>query len=190
MRLQKQVLAAGSILALSGMLVACGDESTTESKAAGALAFEQSYCKAKASEDEMPEGAMGEMTACFGEVVNNTDKKVTLTGFSIEQLKQDDDVSFEMHETVNGSMQEKEGGFTIEPGESLELAPGGAHLMVMNYEDAVPAGEDLNLTFDVEGADALQATVPVREVAAGNEDYHGGDMEEDMEGEEGEHSHH
>ena len=73
----------------------------------------------------------------------------------------------EMHQatmTADGVMQMRkvEGGLPIEAGASLVFEPGGTHLMLVELEDAVKAGEKLMLTLEFARAGAVDVLVPVR----------------------------
>lgn len=68
----------------------------------------------------------------------------------------------ELHEMVTDGdvmrMREMEGGIPVPAGETVVLRPGGLHLMLMELEGAIPAGEtrDVTLTFE-SGAEATMA---------------------------------
>lgn len=91
------------------------------------------------------------MTGFFMLVTNNSDKDVTIVGGSVA-----DDVSaepLEAHEVVEDAtgamvMQEVSGGITIPAGGSVELMPGGYHIMLMSLLKPILAGEDLMITVD------------------------------------------
>lgn len=112
-----------------------------------------------------------DMTAIFGTLHNQTDKDVNVVGFSSSVKAK----HFEIHEVVDGVMQEKEGGFDIPAGESVELAPGGFHFMVMGVTEPVMAGETATLTLELADGSTIElGDIPVRTIGAGDEDY--GDM--------------
>ena len=108
---------------------------TSSSTAASSseLQFADAYVKAKPADKSM--------TGIFGTIKNETKEEVTLTGFEADI----DGASFEIHEVVAGKMQKKEGGITIPAGGSHELKPGADHLMVMNYDKPIQAGEDVDV---------------------------------------------
>lgn len=112
-----------------------------------------------------------DMTAIFGTLHNNTDKDINVVGFSSSVKAK----HYEIHEVVDGVMQEKEGGFDIPAGESLELAPGGFHFMLMGVTEPVMAGETATLTLELADGSTIElGDIPVRTIGAGDEDY--GDM--------------
>ena len=112
-----------------------------------------------------------DMTAIFGALHNHTDKDVNVVGFTSSVKAK----HYEIHEVVDGVMQEKEGGFDIPAGESVELAPGGFHFMVMGVTEPVMAGETATLTLELADGSTIElGDIPVRTIGAGDEDY--GDM--------------
>ncbi|WP_192497470.1 copper chaperone PCu(A)C [Corynebacterium sp. 321] len=204
MRMKKSAFAVVSVLALGGSLAACSSDDAEEAKNSASsaassatsaassamssasesaksstgLTFENGFCKAKPSADKAKDGEMADMTACFGTLVNNTDKDITITGFSIEDMK-DEGATFELHEVVDGKMQKKEGGFEIKAGESKELKPGGEHLMVLNLRDDVEPGDDLTIVFETKDGETFKTEVEGREIGAGNESYGSDDHDHD-----------
>lgn len=112
-----------------------------------------------------------DMTAIFGILHNHTDKDVNVVGFTSSVKAK----HYQIHEVVDGVMQEKEGGFDIPAGESVELAPGGFHFMVMGVTEPVMAGETATLTLELsDGSTVDLGEIPVRSIGAGDENY--GDM--------------
>lgn len=118
----------------------------------------------------MEEGA--DMTSIFGSLHNTTDKDLKVVGFtsSIEAEQ------YQIHEVVDGVMQEKSGGFDIPAGESVELEPGGYHFMLMGVDEPIMAGEAVTMTLELgDGSTVELGDIPVRSIGAGDENY--GDME-------------
>lgn len=113
------------------------------------------------------------MTAIFGNLVNHSDKDITITGFSTSLNAKVN----QMHETVNGQMQEMSSPLVIKAGESHELAPGGDHFMLMKMNNQIAPGESLDLKVEVEGGEELNlGEIQTRSMPAGDEDY--GDMKD------------
>ena len=131
--------------------------------AAEALTFEDAVVRANEDKD---------MTAIFGTLVNHTDKDIAITGFSTSLNAKVNQI----HETVDGKMQEMSSPLVVEAGESHELAPGGDHFMLMEMENHIAPGESLDLTVKLEGGEELDlGEIQTRSMPAGDEDY--GDME-------------
>lgn len=159
-------------------------ESTTAVEAdasASVIQLVDGYCRAKAAEDDaeahehMTEKDMkhADMTACFGQLKNVSDKDINVVSFSSPTLE---GATTELHETVDGMMREKEGGFTIPAGGTYDLVPGGDHLMIMNYPGAIPAGDNLTVELKLDDGTTLTTEIPVREQPSGEENY-AGDMD-------------
>lgn len=124
------------------------------------LQFADAYVKAKPADKSM--------TGIFGTIKNETKEEVTLTGFEADI----DGASFEIHEVVAGKMQKKEGGITIPAGGSHELKPGADHLMVMNYDKPIQAGEDVDVKLMFSNGTTVEVPdIPVRTIASGEENY-------------------
>ena len=174
---------AAIICAASIALAGCGSENGTDNAAqdssassstsaateannaeeASSISLADGYCRAKEENSDM--------TACFGTLTNSSDKDITVESFTAPDLE---GASTELHEVVDGQMREKEGGFTIPAGGSQELAPGGEHLMIMNYSAPIQAGDALTFNLVMDDGSELTAEFPVREQPSGEEDYAGG----------------
>ncbi|WP_408919923.1 copper chaperone PCu(A)C [Corynebacterium tuberculostearicum] len=135
----------------------------SSSAAAEDLTFEDAVVRANEDKD---------MTAIFGTLVNHTDKDIAITGFSTSLNAKVNQI----HETVDGKMQEMSSPLVVKAGESHELAPGGDHFMLMEMENHIAPGESPDLTVKLEGGEELDlGEIQTRSMPAGDEDY--GDME-------------
>lgn len=142
---------------------ASNTDTSTESTSAAAIEVEDAVVRASVEDSEM--------TAVFGTLSNNTEDEITVTGFSADVDAQ----SFEIHEVVDGVMQEKPGGFVIPAGESTELAPGGDHFMILGLANPIQAGDEVSVTLELSDGSTIELDpIPARTIAAGDEDY--GDM--------------
>ncbi|WP_165857941.1 copper chaperone PCu(A)C [Corynebacterium alimapuense] len=169
-------IAVASLPAL--LLAGCSSDSadsaaaTSEVASSGeiALSMENGYCRAKAKSPADAEfNSMETMTACFGELVNDGDQDINIASFTVTNLP--DETHYELHQTIDGVMSEKDGGFEIAAGAYKTLEPGGDHLMVMEIYEEIPAGGDLDLVLTLSEGSTVEFSLPVREQAAGNEDY-------------------
>ena len=135
------------------------------------LTFEDAVVRANEDKD---------MTAIFGNLVNHSDKDITITGFSTSLNAKVN----QMHETVDGKMQEMSSPLVVKAGESHELAPGGDHFMLMEMDNQIAPGESVDLKVELEGGEELDlGEIQTRSMPAGDEDY--GDMKDhQMEGHE------
>lgn len=129
-----------------------------------ALTLADGYCRAKEEASDM--------TACFGTLKNTSKEDITVESFAADDLE---GASTELHEVVDGQMRQKEGGFAIPAGDSQELAPGGEHLMIMNYADPIEAGDTLTISLTLSDGTETTADFPVREQPSGEENY--GDLD-------------
>ena len=135
----------------------------SSSAAAEDLTFEDAVVRANEDKD---------MTAIFGTLVNHSNADVTITGFSTSLNAKVN----QMHETVDGKMQEMSSPLVVKAGESHELAPGGDHFMLMKMDNQIAPGESLNLIVELEGGEELDlGEIQTRSMPAGDEDY--GDIE-------------
>ena len=131
--------------------------------AAEDLTFEDAVVRANEDKD---------MTAIFGTLVNHTDKDIAIAGFSTSLNAKVNQI----HETVDGKMQEMSSPLVVKAGESHELAPGGDHFMLMEMGNHIAPGESLDLKVKLEGGEELDlGEIQTRSMPAGDEDY--GDME-------------
>ncbi len=116
------------------------------------------------------------MTAGFGQLRNDGDTDLTVVSATDEATS-----AMELHETVPNEsgqmvMREVEGGFVIPAGGSIELAPGGNHLMFMDVTSPLRAGEETTITLTFADDSTAEITAPVKEFSGANENYEGGDM--------------
>ena len=144
--------------------------STADNLANGAVMLEQGAVRAKAAKDAADGN---DMTSIFGTLHNNSNEDITVVGFTTSL----GEASYQIHEVVDGVMRQKDGGFDIPAGGTHELAPGGDHFMVMDYDPAIEAGDTIDVTLLLEGgATATVPDVAVRTMLPGDESY--GDLGE------------
>lgn len=172
---------------LAASLAACGaadDTATTASSAVSAatsaagsavgsatgttLSVTDAWAKAVPElTGEMP------MTGIFGTIHNPTGAEVTVTAGSSEAAKK-----VELHETVKNDagqmvMQPKEGGFQVPAGGTLELKPGGNHIMLMGLTQPLKTGTTVTVTLQT-SAGELVVQAPVRTFSGAQESYTAG----------------
>lgn len=115
------------------------------------------------------------MTGVFLTLENTSDSPLHLVGATTEAAEH-----AELHETVQdgtGStvMQAKEGGFVIEPGQSLELKPGADHIMLMGVRRPIEPGEQITVELEFADASTLTVEAVAKEYAGANEVYESGE---------------
>ncbi|MGN8245068.1 copper chaperone PCu(A)C [Cellulomonas soli] len=87
----------------------------------------------------------------------------------------------ELHEMVAGDdgtmvMQPVDGGIVVPAGGTTELAPGGEHLMFMDLDAPLLAGDLVEITLTAEDGRTTTFTAAVRTFTGANEEYAGADM--------------
>jgi copper(I)-binding protein len=131
----------------------------------GAVTLDNGYVGAKDSDTAM--------TAVFGSLTNHTDTDIHLTKVAGSMPG-----IYQYHEVVDGVMREMEDGMTIPANGTVEMAPGGHHIMVMDNHEDIAAGDVLTLTLTAEDGSTYElADIPVRVQQSGHEDYDGTDMD-------------
>ena len=114
----------------------------------------------------------GEMTAVFGDVINEAGEDLALVGGSSPVAGM-----VEIHEVADGVMRQKTGGVVIAAGETATLAPGGDHLMLMNLGGSILAGDSIDVTFVFDNGSEVTIEVLAKDFAGAEEEYeHSGDM--------------
>ena len=192
-----RTIAALATIALLGLSACSNSETASDTKVDTATSVESTSPSAESSSEAKDEhkhshapvtmtdgyvkakGADKKMTAIFGTLVNESDTPQHVTGFSTNL----GDYSYEIHEVVDGKMQQKADGIVIPANGTYVLGPGHDHLMIMGISEEVPAGSNVDLTLNFEdGSHAHIDNLPVRTLGAGEESY--GDQA-DHEGHEG-----
>ncbi|AGS34968.1 hypothetical protein B841_07475 [Corynebacterium maris DSM 45190] len=161
-------VASGALL-----LTACADQGTeTGDEAASATAETTSAADGEAvtltNGVVRAKGTDVEMTAIFGTLTNALDEDVQIVGIDTGL----EAGSYEIHEVVDGVMQEKEEPLTIPAGQDHVLEPGGDHFMIMGHVGEILAGDVVPVTIELADGDVIElGEVPVRTMNAGDEDY-------------------
>lgn len=103
--------------------------------------------------------------AAFMTIQNGTDATVRLVAAEAEVA----DV-VELHETVQEGdimrMIPQPEGWEIEPGGTLQLRPGGKHVMMIGVPEPPAVGDTFALTLRFEDGSAIELTVPVMDMTA------------------------
>ncbi|MCB0157791.1 MAG: copper chaperone PCu(A)C [Caldilineaceae bacterium] len=126
-----------------------------------------------------PSPMAGGNGAAYLVVLNGLDTDVQLTGAATAAA----DV-VELHETVedNGVMRmiPQPDGFTVPAGGSVELKPGGKHVMMIGLAKPLETGDEFELTLNFDNGESMTLTVPVADMSGEmpmNMDH--GDMEQE-----------
>lgn len=118
------------------------------------------------------------MSAAFGTLENDGPTAVTVVSATTPASGM-----AELHETVENEagemvMRPREGGFTVPAGGSLELAPGGNHIMLMDLTAPLEAGAEASFTLTFSDGSTYDFSAPVKDYSGANETYEGDvDME-------------
>lgn len=129
--------------------------------------------------DQWAKAAGSGMTAVFATVENTGGQDLQVVSAS-SPLSGD----VELHEVADGTMRQKEGGFTVAAGESHTLAPGGDHIMLMGLTEPVEPGSDVEITLTFGDGTTTTFAAQARDFDGNNEDYGDGGMD-DMGGMDG-----
>ena len=132
------------------------------SASSGTLKIEGAWVKA----------SKGGMTGVFGKITNSGDKPVKITGASSTATD-----TVQLHTTTKGSdggtKMEQVHEFTIEPGATLELKPGGDHIMLMDMSCSLAAGGATTVTVKTEDGASLEFKPVARDYQGAKEEYKG-----------------
>lgn len=114
----------------------------------------------------------GSMTGVFGKITNSGDKPVKITSASSTATD-----TVQLHTTTKGSdggtKMEQVHEFTIEPGATLELKPGGDHIMLMDMGCSLAAGGATTVTVKTEDGASLEFKPVARDYQGAKEEYKG-----------------
>jgi copper(I)-binding protein len=99
------------------------------------------------------------MTAAYGRLQNSGDKALVVTGVSAEVAAHSS-----LHETRierDRSTMRPVSNLTIAPGEEVELAPGGMHIMLMKLDAPLVEGESIDICFKLENNEDMCSAFPI-----------------------------
>ena len=107
-------------------------------------------------------GDMGGVTAAYMTIINTSDKPVRIASASAEAAKVG---MTEIHETIMEGdvmrMSELAEGLLIDPGQTVELKPGGLHIMLMELQAPLVEGEALALTLLLDDGSSVVVGLPI-----------------------------
>lgn len=149
------------MLAIS-MLSACG---SGESAAPAITISEPVVRSVDAISMQNPE-TMKFMTGSFMTLTNTSDEDVSLIGGV-------SDVAgiIEIHEISNGNMTAMPDGLVIPAGGEVKLRMGGYHVMLMELNRELVAGDEVTVTLEFDNGDKVDYTAPVKDIAMDDETY-------------------
>ncbi|MFI9503231.1 copper chaperone PCu(A)C [Nocardia sp. NPDC052566] len=153
---------AAAALAVPLLLVACSSKNDAEpAKSADAVEIKNQWAKA----------ADSGMSAAFGELVNSSDRTITVLSATSPAAK-----SVEMHEIVadaagNKTMRPKPGGFVIPAHGSTTLRPGADHIMFIGLNAPLRTGSETPVTLTFGDGSTKTFTAQVRDFSGNQEKY-------------------
>lgn len=152
-----------TILIAASVLGCTSDLALAQTYNAGALKIEQPWTRAT------PGGA--KVAAGYMKITNTGAEPDRLVGGALSQAGR-----FEVHEMKmeNGVMQMREiaGGLEIAPGQTVELKPGGYHVMFMELREPLKEGDTLKGQLRFQKAGALNVEYRVQSLGAQNAPQH------------------
>lgn len=183
MRIPRGLTAGIMVLAVlaAGVFVACGDDddddasTDTTATATEAGNANGSHATSKITiEDPWARPSTNDVSAVYMVIKNDgaEDRLVSATA----------DVSpkVQIHEMVTEGnsqrMQEVEGGVVVPEHGSVELKPGGYHIMLMNLPEPLEAGDVVKVALSFEHAGTIDVEASVREAAQMQGQMQGGQM--------------
>jgi len=179
MKKTTRAAAVGTACAALMLLTACagGEDTRPEQNASAspATGSTESAAAPLTVQDAWTKASESGMTGSFATLENTSDQDVHITGVHSELSP-----VVELHTMVDdGSgqmvMQEAPDGFTVEAGNTYELAPGGDHVMFMDLQNPLLPGDTVDYVLELEDGSEVEVTGEVRDFAGANESYHGGE---------------
>lgn len=138
------------------MLTACPALAQTYN--VGAIEIEQPWARAT------PKGAT--IGAGYMKITNTGTAPDRLVGGSVAFARRFELHSMTMEQGVM-KMREVKDGLEIKPGETVELKPGGYHVMFVDLKEPLKQGEDVSVTLKFAKAGSIDVKYPVEAAGAG-----------------------
>ena len=159
--MKKVIIAAIAALTL-GSLTSCGDSKS----GAEALTIDNPVVRSIDSASYKNEKSGKYMTGSFMTITNTGKEEVSLIGGSSPVAG-----IVEIHEVINGAMQPMADGLPIPAGESVKLRMGGYHVMLLELDHELKAGEEVEVTLRFSDGSEKTITAPVKDIAMDDEIY-------------------
>lgn len=177
-KLSFSACAAVTVLALAGCAASTTANSSStassSSSASASTSAEAATGVLKLSDGWVKAADQG-MTAAFGTVTNTGKEAVTITGASTSATEMTQLHVTEIDPTTGTSMmKETKEGFTVEPGATFAMEPGGSHVMMMDLTCSLSTGSTLDITLETTAGEQT-FTFEVRDYQGAQEEYAPGD---------------
>lgn len=158
--------AFSAVLVLAGCAAGSTPATTAASSSTASvpLTLSDGYVKAASKSGHMA------MSAIFGELKNSSSSTVTVVSGTSDAA-----MTIELHEMVmkdgKMEMQPKQGGFAVPANGSLELGPGGLHIMLIGLTRDIKAGESLSAELTLSDGQKVTVSAVGRDLPNANESY-------------------
>ena len=146
------------VLVFAAALLLIAGPGIAETYKIGSIAIEQPWVRAT------PKGAT--IGAGYMKITNNGTEPDRLVGGSVSFAKRFEVHSMTMEQGVM-KMREVKDGLEIKPGETVELKPGGYHVMFVDLNEPLKQGEDVSVTLKFAKAGTIEVKYPVAAIGAG-----------------------
>jgi len=117
-----------------------------------------------------PPGA--KVTAGYFKLVNQTDTEITITGAYSPSI-----AKIEIHRSFikdDVAKMEKQESVSVKPGDTIEFAHGGYHLMLMELTQALTTGQIVDIILTTTAGD-MMIEMPVQKIGMAVDGVHGND---------------
>lgn len=146
------------MLVLTAALTLLAGPCLAQNYKVGAIEIEQPWARAT------PKGAS--IGAAYMKITNTGTEPDRLVGGSIDFARRFEVHSMTMEQGVM-KMREVKDGLEIKPGETVELKPGGYHVMFVDLKEPLKKGEDVTVTLKFAKAGTIDVKYPVEAMGAG-----------------------
>ncbi len=144
--MKKTVFAALALMAAPLALSACGSDAAQEEQTPEGVGLVIENARLV-----MPP-VSGNPAAIYFDMTNSTDRKIGYSAVSVDKAE-----SATLHKKFSYDGQPAEmaelGPQVIKSGETVNFKPGDMHVMVMNLDESVKAGDSVEVTLTVAGGD-------------------------------------
>lgn len=106
------------------------------------------------------------MTGSFMTIINSGNEDVTLVGGTSP-----DCARIEIHEVIDGKMLPMSAGLVIPANDEVKLRMGGYHVMLMDLNEEIKAGDEVTVTLEFSNGESLKYTAAVKDIAMDDEVY-------------------
>lgn len=159
-----------SIFAVGGLLLSGCSSSDSTDQHKHSTSQEQQHSGAQLQDAWVKAATTGKLTAVFGVLTNNSTSDIQIESVTTQATDR-----IEFHETVieNGTskMRSLEHGFRIPAHKETLLEPGGNHIMLMDLQQDLLAGDRLDLTLRFSDGSEQTVSAEIRDFSGAEENY-------------------